>query len=136
MGTEGGCWKTVPFRIEPERGQVSEHRAEEAPPFRRADPGDVFDQDPSGFKLANKSDDFRPHVALVGAAELLPGGAVGLAGEAASQDVRPGKASCTHPSDVLMAWDAGEVLGEHLARIGVTFHLPDRLHAGPFEAEF
>jgi hypothetical protein len=93
VGTEGGSGKTVPLRIEPERGQVGEHGAEEAAALRREDAGDVFHEQEAGSQLASEPDDLGPQVPLVGAAAALPAGAVGLTGEPATKHVRPGNGS-------------------------------------------
>ena len=50
-GANGGSWDAMPFRIVPERGQVSENVSK--PPKKEC--CDVFHDDEAGSYLANKS---------------------------------------------------------------------------------
>ena len=50
-GTNGGSWYAVPFRIKPERGQVSENSAK-SPAKQRCD---VLHDDVAGLYFANNS---------------------------------------------------------------------------------
>jgi len=68
-----------PFRIEPERGQVSEYGSEVGV---RSEPWDVLQQRESRSYSAKNVCGFGPEVALVGVSESLAGDGEGLAGKA------------------------------------------------------
>lgn len=55
-GTNGGSWYAVPFRIKPERGQLSENNVQ--PSTKQA--CDVLHDDVSRLYLANNSGVFEP----------------------------------------------------------------------------
>jgi hypothetical protein len=58
-GAKGGSWYAMPFRIIPERGQVSENSVK--PSTKQS--CDVLHDDISGLKLANKTGKLRPETA-------------------------------------------------------------------------
>ena len=61
--------ETIPLRIVPERGQVSDHRSESS----RKEAWDVFQEDEARSNVANDARDFRPEPSLVGLAKAAAG---------------------------------------------------------------
>lgn len=143
-GTNGGSWETVPFRIEPEAGQVAQNSAEEAasgPAMSRIgtaeEAGDIFSHHPAGPSLANNAGELAPEVALVGAAEPLARKGVRLAGEAAAEHIHSGNSGGCDVSYVMKPPGVGPMLGEYPACKFVLLGLPEGVEgAGHFQAQF
>lgn len=85
-GAKGGRWETVPLRIEPARGQVSEYGSK-VPVSKEA--WNVLQQDESGSHLANDPGGVGPHVPRVVLSESLAGDGEGRTGETRADDVDP-----------------------------------------------
>jgi hypothetical protein len=119
-----------PFRIEPERGKVSEDKVESS----SKEPWDVLSDDVAGSKYANESGELGPEPAFVGLRESLAGEADGLAGEPAGEDVDSGGVGSDR-AHVVVAGDVGPVAGEDAAAPRVELALPGDAHAGAFEAQ-
>jgi hypothetical protein len=113
-GTKRGRWKTLPFRIEPEGGQIPENVAHSS----SKEPWDVLHEDVSGSKYANDAGELGPEPAFVGLGKLLPGLADGLTGEAAADEI-DGFDISEDVADVADAVDVGPVLTEDRPTVGV-----------------
>lgn len=75
--------ETVPLRIEPEAGHVTEDRSDSV----SNKPGDVLEKHPARSNLPNDSRDVGPEPPLVCEPELLSGAGEGLAREASSDAI-------------------------------------------------
>lgn len=95
-----------PARIEPQRGQISEHDVEPA----TGEKGGVLHEDVPGSNLANDSGHLHPEpAALSGDASSAPGCANVLAGEAPADEVDvPAPRSPVEGADVVPDGEAGE----------------------------
>lgn len=80
---ELGRRKAVPFRIEPECGQVAEDTGKCCPNKS----GTVFHEDEAGSNLANDTGNVRPEPPIVFHTKPLAGGAERLAGESRSDAI-------------------------------------------------
>jgi hypothetical protein len=134
-GTNGGSRYAVPLRIKPERGQVSENSVK--PPSKEC--CDVLHDDEAGSKLANQTGVFTPETrALAVNSGARPGDADVLAGEAPADGI-DGNSVCRQTlgregPHVVVTGDAGPMLGEDGAAIGLDLAERDRLKApGSFE---
>jgi len=133
--TNGGSWNAVPFRIKPERGQVPENAVEPSPAKR----ADVLHDDVEGSKLANKTGVLEPETrSLARKPRALPRDADVLAGEAATDDIDgdavSNKSVCREGPHIVIARDAGPVLCENGAAVGLDFAEGDGSESfGPFE---
>jgi hypothetical protein len=78
-GSDFRSRKSVPDRIIPALGQVSEYSAKV--PVSK-EPWDVLQEDVAGFQLANGTDGLGPHVALVVLSSVLSGNGPRLTREA------------------------------------------------------
>jgi hypothetical protein len=119
-----------PFRIEPERGKVSEDDVESS----SKEPWDVLSDDVAGSKKANESGELGPEPPLVGLRESLTGETDGLAGEAAGEHVDSGCVG-SDGADVAVTGDVGPVAGEDAAAPRVELALPGDVHPSSFESE-
>jgi hypothetical protein len=108
--------------------QVSKHLVE----FQGDVTSNVLSNDPSGSFLFNNATHCRPEMAVIPRARTLPGMTEGLAGIATSNEVAP---DCWNSSNVVMAWHARPVLGEHGTAEGIDLAEGDGSHAGSFESE-
>lgn len=145
MGTNAGRWNTLPFRIEPDLGQVSKNAAEPAPWLfcgATKQVCDVLHADELGSKVASKSDDLAPQAATCAAnACLAASNRDILAGETARDDVNgsdsvSSQSLCGEASDVAVTGDTREVDGEPIDAPRVDFAERDRLEtACAFEAK-
>lgn len=85
--TNRGSWEAVPFRIEPEAGQVCEYSSEKPSRIGSEESGDVLNHRPSGFNLAKQTGELRPEVAVILPGFSFSGLGVGLAGDSAAQEI-------------------------------------------------
>jgi hypothetical protein len=98
-GSHIGCSYTIPASIEPHFGQIPKNFTKGGP--RRLacteESGYVFNQDPSGSKLANDTGELGPEPAFVIRRLPTPGLADGLAGESPDDEVGsiPSASNCT-----------------------------------------
>jgi hypothetical protein len=105
--THGVTANTIPFRIIPELGKVTEHSLKSS---ANKSP-DVFNEDEARSKLANEAPIFRPKAASFAFdADALPGLADVLAGEAA--------ADCVNGNSI-----AGQSLGGKLSHVMIAGNL-------------
>jgi hypothetical protein len=104
-GAKGACGKTVPLRIEPERGQVPENTSEA--PSKQS--WDVLHDDVSGSYVADEPCEFGPKTracpvdprATAGVGEVL-------AGEATAEDVDVWHRHGHHPSSNFATRSVGD----------------------------
>jgi hypothetical protein len=78
---DGASWNNDRFDFVTFRFQVSTHRVE----CQVDDPSNILTNDPSGPRFAYDSEHFRPEIAVVVLASLLPGNTEWLAGESAGE---------------------------------------------------
>lgn len=102
--------KTVPFRIEPERGKVFQHDGEAMP----KEPGDVLKEDEAGVDLSDDPDDVGPEPSLVRGPFSLSGDRPGLTREARSDEI--------HDSTPRSAVEGDEVVPDRSRIQGLVFH--------------
>jgi hypothetical protein len=86
-GPELGSRYTRPFRIIPEPGQVRQDFSKRRSAVDVPEPGDVLDQDPSGFKEANKTGELGPEPPRVLSALTTTCDGDRLTGEAAAEEI-------------------------------------------------
>jgi len=115
-GADGGSGYTIPFRIKPERVQVSQDVAESS----AEESGDVFGDDPGGSEGGDDGGHVGPEPAGVFLGLLRARLRDGLAGEAAGDHVNGRAGLLSQPpgdagSDVGMAGHLGPVCGEDAA---------------------
>lgn len=82
-GTNGGCWKQTPFRIEPETGKVMEDFGESV----TDESPNVFQEDVAGSNLTKYPGDLRPEPTVIVSSAPPAGEREGLAGEAGSDEI-------------------------------------------------
>ena len=126
-----GRSKHVPFRIEPERGQIPENAIEPS----NSERCDVFHEDETGSKDANDPSELGPEPGLfsVDTDTLSSVGDV-LAGKAAADDVGS-LGSLINLPHVVEAANAWPVFREHCPRIRIALGLPDDLVPERFKRE-
>jgi hypothetical protein len=131
-GAQGARGKHRPFRIEPERGQISENATK--PPNKEVCA--VFHEHETGSKDANGSDELGPQPGLPAPdARLRPGPRNVLAREPAADEVTfpfgsiPGRKG----ADIVVPPNVGPVLRQYAPAEWVYLHLPDAAHPGPFK---
>lgn len=122
----------IPLRVIPERGQVPEDAAKPS----RTEHGDVFHDDPSRSKLANKPSELGPKT-RAGPVEpcALSGGAEILAGKASAEDVDSGEVVRPDGADVVENGDRGPVAPEDGVAEGLSLNKESCVHPGALEAE-
>ncbi len=143
MRANGGSWYAMPFRIEPERGQVPENSTKPRPGSvggSSKEICDVLHEEEPRSKLDSKAGDFRPKAGSPTVkASALSGGADVLAREPSADDVN-GNSIGSKPlggevSDVMVDGNSGPMLGEHPARELFDFAEGDGLEtAGALQA--
>jgi hypothetical protein len=136
-GANGRSWYTVPDRIEPERGQVSENGSH--PETKQA--WDVLHDDEVGSNLANEAPVFAPETRsrTFEASSLASEGNV-LAREPAADDIDGnsiGSKPCAgEGSHVVVAGNVWPVLGKHSSTERINLAEGDGCEAaGTFEAK-
>lgn len=130
-GANGGSWYAVPFRIKPERGQVSEYVVQPSSKQRC----DVFHDDESRSNLANNSGVLRPKARPgSGQSSALAGDADVLAGEPSADDIGKSSGSVKGPN-VVVAGDVGPVLSEDGPAERVELDELDGAHPGSLKSE-
>lgn len=102
---------------------------------RSSDARNVLSQYPSWIKASDDSAKLRPEVARVGFSFTLTSDRVGLAGEAAADEIDPLKASGVQQTYVSVAGDSGPMFSKNSLAIVIVFHLPSALHPGTLKAE-
>ena len=136
------CAEHIPRRIEPERGQVTEHLTEGPPVVSGKEPRDVLHEHESRSHVSNDpailTPEARPLAAEPGA---LPGNADILAGEAAAEDVDSREevphGDSVDGADVVISNSVRPVLCENVTTPRIPLHLPaDPPARGVLQAEF
>lgn len=106
MGANGGRWNTIPPRIVPERGHVSENVSKPS----TKESCDVFHEDVTGSNFVNESGIFAPEPRpLAGEASALSGKADVLAGEPATDGIDADPVPC----EAIGGESAHVVIGRH-----------------------
>lgn len=106
-----GRAKSDPLRIEPERGKPSK----QSPKPAHSERCDVLHEDVPGSHDASDGEEGVHEVSLVVAALLLPGDAVGLAGDAAAEEI--------HSTSEVGGGELVQITREDRGRIqGLVFH--------------
>jgi len=130
-----GRWYAIPFRIEPERGQVSENVSK--PPSKQS--CDVFHDDVSGSNLANKTPEFTPQSgAFTSESCAFPCEANVLAWESTADDIyrlHAGERFSAQGTYVIKNWDIGPMLSQNCSAVGIDFAERDGAHSCSFESE-
>ena len=140
-GADGLRWDAVPLRIEPALGQLSENGTEPPPSVSRKESWNVLQEHEARSNQANDSHELEEEAGSAGVdAGLLAGDAEVLTGESPADevdgsDVRFGKALLRDLGYVAEVQNAGPVLRQHPARVGINLRLPDDGHARSLKAE-
>lgn len=124
----------IPFRIVPERGQVTEDVSEGRSSVDGNKPGDVLHRDDAGSKTGNDSGERRPEPPLVGLREAATRAGDGLTGEASDDGVDPLEVVGEVP-DVAETADVRVSLPEDEVAPVVELDGPGRSPPGALEAE-
>lgn len=109
-----GCAETIPFRREPDRGQVFHNLLEGGSAVDAEESGDVLDEEKSRPNCADNSDDFWPEPPLVIGAAAPAGGAGRLAGEAGRDEI--------HSAAPRSAVEGREIVPDRSPIQGLVFH--------------
>jgi hypothetical protein len=140
-GTEGCCWNTVPDRIVPERGQVSENCAPEASRRLRwgrrhaENVGDILDEAVARSKVANDSAHLVPQNGLgVPEALTLACGANPSTGEASGDEIDSAGRPRSNCPDIVIDGNAGPACFEDAASKLVLLTEPGVLPSGEGES--
>ena len=138
-GADGLRGDAVPFRIEPARGQLSENGTEPPASLSRKESWYVLQDDVSRSHHANDSHELEEQAGSAGVdAGLLAGDAEVLTGEAPADEVDRSesfKALLRDRCDVAEVQNAGPVLRQYPARVGIDLRLTDDGHARSLKAE-
>ena len=149
VGTNRRSGKTVPLRIVPDLGQVSQNSAEESAStsissgvVAAENSGYVFTHHPAGPSLANDAGELRPEVAVIFTVRPPACNAVRLTGPPAREYVNPTNsvsvqsASCKR-SDIIILNYPRPVFGEYGACVSVLLTECDRTErTGPAQTQF
>ena len=147
-GTEEGCRYTVPLRIVPESGQVSEYVAHSS----NKEPWDVLHEDVAGSKYAKDACELGPEPSLVVLSASLSGEANGLTRESSADKIH--SESCPRhcpgldeplwsveegvgqkPFRVIEPLHVRPVLLQHEPTVRIDLDLPRAFHSGTLEAQ-
>ena len=117
------CAEQIPRRIEPERGQVTEHLAESPPIVSGKEPSDVLHEHESRSHVSNDPAILPPE-GRTGASEsrALPGEADVLAGESSADDVDSRES--VDGTDVVISNSVRPMLCENFTTPRIFFDLP------------
>lgn len=127
--TNGTRWYAFPFRIHPERGQITEDFIESG----SKEAWHVLHDDVSGLQVANDSRELRPQPTTIVLSASFAGETDWLTGESATNHIhwhetlRPAQvfaAVAISVSNVTNAMHMGPMLLQHLRAVIVNFHLP------------
>jgi len=117
------CAEHVPRRIEPERGQVTEHFTESPPVVSGKEPRDVLHEHESRSHVSNDPAILAPEARPLAAESCaLSGEADVLAGEAAADEVDGGES--VDGADVVISNSVRPVLCENVTTPRIPLHLP------------
>lgn len=131
-GTKGCCWKAVPFRVVPDRGQVREDTVKSS----NKETGAVLHEDVARSKTANKAMELGPEAGL-GSADAGSSSCSGdvLARESPADEIDRFKVTRTHLSDVGVARDVRPVVGQHIPPKLVDLYLPEAGEPGALQPQ-
>lgn len=130
IGANGCCRNTIPFRIIPARGQVSEYNVQPS----RKQRCDVLHEYVSGSKLANDPGKLSPQAGTFACnSGSFSGIANILAGEASADEIDRREIVSSDLSYVSESDDVRPVSFEDLSRIFIHLHLPDCSHPCAFK---
>jgi hypothetical protein len=115
----------------PDTFQVRKHFVEAQPD----QPRNILSNDPSGPEFRHNSEHFRPEMAVILLASLLPGDTERLAGEPSANNVNWFEVVRSDFSHVSVSLDVGPMLFEDSVAEVIYLHLPFALHSGTFEAK-
>jgi hypothetical protein len=131
-GAKGRSRQTVPFRIKPDAGQVSENAIESG----SKESWNVLHDDVSGSKLANHPEHLGPKTRLLSVDACSPSRkAEVLTGEPPTDEINPFGRIAPHVSHVFEAGDSGPVSGKHPASVLIGLALPHDSHSCSFQSE-
>lgn len=120
-----GCAETIPLRIVPERGQVTEHFGEVPSAARRHEPRHVLHEDEARSKQINDPSILAPERrALAAESCSLSGEGYVLAGESPADHIDGGEFA-SDGAHVVISNSVGPVLREHGAAERLSFDLPN-----------
>jgi hypothetical protein len=122
--------KSVPDRIVPALGQVSEYSAK-VPVSKEA--CHIFQEDVAGSQLANGTVGLGPHVALVIFSSVLASDAKGLTGKSGADELDGFNVSPVNLSDVSVPSDIGPVALQNLRAELIALDLPHRAPSAGFD---
>lgn len=116
------CAEHVPRRIEPERGQVTEHFTESPPVVSGKEPRNVLHEHESRSHVSNDPAILAPEARpLARESGALSGDADVLAGESAADDVDAGESA--DGADIVISKSVRPVLCENVTTPRIPFHL-------------
>lgn len=129
------CAEHIPRRIEPERGQVTEHLTESPPVVSGKEPRDVLHEHEARSHVSNDPAILAPEARpLARESGTLSGDADVLAREAAAEDVDSRESG--DGADVVISNSVGPVLCENFTTPRIPFHLEHHSPArGVLDAE-
>jgi hypothetical protein len=104
----------VPFTIEPEADQGTEHEVEECSPVSGNDAWNVLEKDKARLNFSDDSPDVAPDEPFISHAESLAGEADGLAGESRSDEI--------HRATPRSAIEGANVIPDWSKVKGIVFH--------------
>src|SRR6266540_471170 len=143
-GADGVRRYTVPFRLIPERDQVTNdffdrcwvpQSASVLVEPRPKEPWNVFHEDVAGSTLANGTGELRPEPPLIVLRMPKPGRTDGLARESSGHNVNGLDSAPVDGGDIAIDGEAGPVAGKDVAAVGVDLAEPASDHAGTLQTE-
>lgn len=124
-GSHEACGETIPFRIEPERCQVSEDFCESTAFRHREESAHVFEEDVSGTELFCDAEDFWPEPAIIFLRFALTANRSWLAGKPRCDEIDSAQRLKVCRVDVIdSAIDMRPLCFEDFLAVGVFFNLP------------
>jgi hypothetical protein len=135
--TNVGSGDNVPFAYVPDRGKRPQNSVERAASVMVEKADGIFRHKEPWAEIRNNSEGFAPHPSLIARTFLLACMAHWLARHACTDEVNMpiSRIADRERPHVAPTGDAGPVLGQHAAGIGVDLDLPAAFHAGPLKAE-
>jgi hypothetical protein len=136
-GTNGASGDNVPLAYVPDRGKRPQDSVERAASVMVKKADGIFRHKEPWAEIRNNSEGFAPHPSLIARAFLLSCVAHWLARHACTDEVNMpiSRIADRERPHVAPTGDAGPVLGQHAAGIGVDLDLPAAFHAGPLKAQ-
>jgi hypothetical protein len=100
----------------------------------------IFTNNPSWLELLHNAEHFRPEVAVIVLALLLPGNGKRLTGETATNEVNPINSICPESfgcdcSHVVINWYSRKILSQHGLRVRLNLTESNSLHASPAQSK-